>query len=173
LTDLIAYVEKFLINAGLTVAHARVQPFALIAQNQNIMVFVAPVPDGDLDSAVASVMTHLTGPFRAKSFGPKTMEMYAIFVASRPIALESIKQCEHNTQVCRKIVVTSQEEIDSALFFLKPLAELTSLPLGIEKEFWDELAKHLDVRQIRFLRELGRRPLEVHEAATHLRQVER
>src|SRR5258708_26042368 len=55
----------------------------------------------------------LASPFRSKQFGPKTMEMYCIFVVDEKTPISTIERWEQDLKFCRKVFVTNTRQIDA------------------------------------------------------------
>lgn len=146
-------VQAFLSNAGFEVTKLEAAPFALVGQNDHVIVFGVDVGD-DLSSSARLTVSYLSRPFRSKSFGPKTMEMYVVFASTGAVALEESERVERDTRVCRKIVLTSETDLEARLSFLRPLDEFLERMLDPEAMFWQYLAERLDHQGIAFLRDL-------------------
>lgn len=155
MNNLVAAVREFLSGAQFEISAREKHPFVFIAQNRSTIVFGVEVID-DLESVLDVTLTRLASPFRNKSFGPKTMEMYVVFISGVPISLPGINKCERDTRICRKLVITPETDVPSRLSFLAPLDDIVTLAPDVERMFWVELEKHLngsDVESIRRLRE--------------------
>jgi hypothetical protein len=152
MTDVLSEVRRYLIKAEYEIGEAP-KPFAFVAQNASVLVFVAPV-EPDIQTTRGNVLGLLSGPFRSKRFGPKTMEMYCVFVSENPISLPEVERCEQDMKVCRKVVVTSAGVIDARLSFLCPLDDTMTAPLDASGLYWAELRKRLSDAEIQFLRQV-------------------
>jgi hypothetical protein len=162
--EFISAVAAFLSNADFEVTAARQPPIVLVAQNQSVIVFVIDA-SGDIPSVVDVTIGFLIRPFRAKTFGPKTLEMYAVFLCDRTAAASDVERYEQNTMVCRKIFLMGSQEIDSRLSFLKPLEAGVAGILEIEQKFWTELNQSLSAAQTRLLSSLAKRDMSLKDFA--------
>jgi hypothetical protein len=145
-------VKGFLTDAGFEVYQSP-GPFAFVAQNLSVLVFVVEAGP-DLQAKIRSTVNLLAGPFRSKMFGPKTMEMYCIFISETNVSTPTIEQTEQDIQVCRKIVVADEKRMVARLSFLKPLEDFLANPPDMGKLFWEEMAKYLTVKEITFVRKV-------------------
>lgn len=145
-------VKKYLSGAGFEMALAR-GPFAYVAQNSVSLVFITPC-GSDIESDFRRVLNALSGPFHTKRFGPKTMEMYCVFLSEEPLPLSVIQRCEQDIRICRKIVVTSVGEIDEKLSFMRPLDESTIETADAGTVFWSNLEGWLRPHEVEFLRKI-------------------
>jgi hypothetical protein len=145
-------VRQFLTGAGFDIRDVP-GPFDFVAQNDSILVFVITV-ETDLDSSWNDVLTSLSGPFISKRFGPKTLEMYCVFVSRIPHTLQEIERCEQNIKVCRKVVISESDAIGGSLAFLSPLDEVMTTRQDTATEYWEELANLLNENEMSFLRKI-------------------
>jgi hypothetical protein len=153
-------IKRFLESAGFEATALDQPPIVLTAQNEDLIVFVVDASAG-LASAVESTLNRLIKPFTAKTFGPKTVELYAVFLCAHGVPLADIEQIEQNTMVCRKIVVSDADEIESRLSFLKPLdVAFTSSP-EIDHLFWSKLAAALSPDDLGLVEALRNRDLSL------------
>jgi hypothetical protein len=170
MNTLVESVEALLSEADFAVMRQTEGPFAVVAQNNEVIVFVVDVVD-DLAARVRSIVSTLAKPFRSKGFGPKTMEMYCVFVANTPVNLEEIERYERDIRVCRKIVVTGEDDIASRLSFLRPLEEFVASPPSVATMFWVEVAKLLTPQEVEILRELAARKINLEDIPKRLPPV--
>jgi hypothetical protein len=162
MNQLLEAVTKFLESADFEVTRGHQPPVLILAQNESLIVFVLDA-SGDLQSTIDTTLGLLIKPFRTKAFGPKTLEMYAVFLCDTAVPTSEIEQYEQNTMVCRKIVLTSVDEIPTRLSFLKPLeAEVSSTP-DIEQMFWAELGNSLSPKEMELLVRLKDRTIALDE----------
>jgi hypothetical protein len=148
MNDLLAVVNRFLRGAQFEVRELSEGPFASIAQNENTLIFVVEV-SSDLRSAVQATLSVLSNPFRSKSFGPKTMEMYAV--------------CERDIRVCRKLPIASTQDVHDRLLFLQPIEEVATGTVDSDELFWSELSRIVKPREIELLKALKSRPVTAEE----------
>jgi hypothetical protein len=150
ISDLAGTVQTFLEASGFDVKEGG-ERFAFVAQNPTVLIFVVQV-EKEFDRAVRAVTNLLAPPFRSKKFGPKTMEMYCVFVSNEQIPLSRIEQCEQDLKVCRKVVLTNIGQVETRLSFLRPLEEVLPGPLDLSDLFWAATGKYLNTDEIAFLR---------------------
>ena len=98
-----------------------------------------------------------------KVFGPKTLEMYAVFLASSDVALDDVERYEQDTRICRKIVVREIQEIETRLSLLRPIDPTAPLGPDIESVFWSELNSKLHPNEVKLLRNITGRSYTVEE----------
>jgi hypothetical protein len=150
MNEISSKISSFLTEAGFEVFTGS-GPFTLVAQNPSTLVFVAETGH-DLEGGIRSVLNSLAGPFRGKKFGPKTMEMYCIFVSDQSVPVSLIEQCEQDLRVCRKVVVTGPDQIWTQISFLRPLGDVLAASPNVNELFWAETARHLNGQEITFLK---------------------
>jgi len=73
-------------------------------------------------------------------------------VSDEKIPLSKIEQCEQDLKVCRKIVLTNIQQIETRLSFLRPLEDVLPGPLDLSQLFWVETGKYLNTDEVAFLR---------------------
>ena len=128
-------------------------PFEFFAQNTDVLVFVIVADiDKDLQTTIQKVLNALSGPFRSKRFGPKTMEMYCVLVSQAAAPLTSIERIEQDIRICRKIVITSRDDVKSQLSFLCPLDETLAAVPEARQVYWAEIEKRLNSKEVAFLK---------------------
>jgi hypothetical protein len=162
MNDLLAVVNRFLRGAQFEVRELSEGPFASIAQNENTLIFVVEV-SSDLRSAVQATLSVLSNPFRSKSFGPKTMEMYAVFVCPEGVPEDEIEICERDIRVCRKLPIASTQDVHDRLLFLQPIEEVATGTVDSDELFWSELSRIVKPREIELLKALKSRPVTAEE----------
>jgi hypothetical protein len=150
---LLTQIETFLRDSGFDVTDAST-PFALVAQNTSILVFVVEVKT-DLDQTVRNIAALLSPPFRNKQFGPKTMEMYCIFVVDEKTPISAIERWEQDLKFCRKVFVTNSRQIDARLSFLQPLNDSLTGSFDIGSMFWSQMETKLKPNEIELIKSLG------------------
>lgn len=148
-------VRKFLADAGFDIEERVTGAFSLIAQNPAMIVFVCDV-SGSLRDSLRSAIRQLTQPFRSKSFGTKTMELYVVFVSKNSLPLEEIEKCERDMRVFRKIVLGPDDHLASRLASLRPIEDMESLTTDLESIFWQELGRSLKPGEIAILEEMSK-----------------
>jgi hypothetical protein len=151
--ELLQQIETFLRSSGFDVTDGS-PPFAYVAQNTSVLVFVIEATP-DIEQTVRKVTTLLASPFRSKRFGPKTMEMYCIFVADEATPVSAMERWEQDLKFFRKVVVTANHHIPSRLSFLQPLSETLTASLDIDSMFWSQMDAQLNADGVRLLRSLG------------------
>jgi len=151
--ELLKQVEMFLRSWGFDITDATT-PFAFVAQNTSILVFVVEVKT-DLDQTVTNATTLLASPFRSKQFGPKTMEMYCIFVVEASTPISTIERWEQDLKFCRKIFVTNGRQLDARLSFLQPLNDSLTGSLDINSMFWSQMDTQLKPNEVELMKSLG------------------
>jgi hypothetical protein len=156
MTQLLDAVTDFLEKAGFEVTKGHQAPVLVLAQNESLIVFILDA-SGDVRSAVDRTLGFLIKPFRVKAFGPKTLEMYAVFLCDSTVSISEVEQYEQNTMVCRKIFLTSAKEVATRLSFLKPLEAEVTLTPDIEQMFWAELSISLSAEEMELLGRLKQR----------------
>jgi hypothetical protein len=165
---LVEEIKRFLESADFETRSLDQPPVILTAQNQDLIVFVAEA-NGNLSSAVQSTLNRLVKPFTAKTFGPKTIELYAVFVCTPEVSIAEIEKCEQNTTVCRKIVLRDADDIESRLSFLKPLDVLFTTP-EVDQLFWSKLSTDLSENDLRLLNELKEHDVSFEDFLEHFLQ---
>jgi hypothetical protein len=153
MTDLKEAVMQLLQAAGYEISSESGQDFAFIAQNQSALIFGVEVK-GDLEPAVRASVANLMHAFQSKIFGPKTMEMYVIYLCRGKIGANEIEQCERDVRVCRKIVLTDDSDVVHRLSFLLPLEASVNSPVDPEQVFWKAVIEHVNPEEGRLLRSL-------------------
>jgi hypothetical protein len=153
MVELLKQIETFLRSSGFDVTDAS-PPITYVAQNTSLLVFVVEARP-DIDQTVRSVTTLLASPFRSKRFGPKTMEMYCIFVADEATPVAVIERWEQDIKFCRKVFVTGSHHIPSRLCFLQPLSDTLTDSLDIDSMFWSQMDAQLSPDAVRLLKSLG------------------
>jgi len=153
MNDLVRHVRTFLLDSGFEIGGERGQ-FELVGQNSSVIVFLIDA-GMDLETARRRVLNVLTRPFQTKRFGPKSMEMYCVFVADAGVSLALVEKCEQDIRVCRKIVVTGPGEMETRLSFLRPLVAVMEGSHDVSSLFWTELRQRLTEAQVEFLKEVG------------------
>jgi hypothetical protein len=151
--ELLKQVETFLRSWGFDVTDATA-PFAFVAQNTSILVFVVEVKT-DLDQTVTNATTLLASPFRSKQFGPKTMEMYCVFVVEEGTPISTIERWEQDLKFCRKIFVTNSRQLDARLSFLQPLNNSLTGSFDIGSMFWSQMETQLKLNEVELIKSLG------------------
>jgi len=151
--ELLTQIETFLRNSAFEVTDAST-PFAFVAQNTSLLLFVAEVKT-DLDQTVRNVTTLLASPFRSKQFGPKTMEMYCIFVVDEKTPISTIERWEQDLKFCRKVFVTNTRQIDARLSFLQPLNDSLTGSFDIGSMFWSQMETQLKPNEVELIKSLG------------------
>jgi hypothetical protein len=153
--DLLAHIESFLRGSGFEVTDAT-SPFIYVAQNSSVLVFVIEA-EPDINQTVRNVTTLLASPFRSKQFGPKTMEMYCIFVVEETTPISLIERWERDLKFCRKIFVTNRQQIEARLCFLQPLGDSIKGSLDIDSMFWSQMSTELLPTEVALLKSVGSR----------------
>jgi len=153
MSDLTSEIKQFLVDSGFEIG-AEKGGFSFVAQNSIMIVFVVPVR-GSLRGTVREVLDVLAKPFLSKRFGPKTMDMFCIFVTDKHIGLDEIEACEQDIRVCRKVVVQKADELRSRLSFLRPLADVVAESYkDVGSLFWRQLERYLKTDEVALLRKL-------------------
>lgn len=156
--DLLIAVTRFLADAQFEVLESSQGPFALIAQNESALVFVVEVTT-DLSSSVRSTLSVLSSPFRSKSFGPKTMEMYAVLLCPEGTLADEIARCERDIRICRKLPVISVQDVYERLFFLKPIGDVDAGAADPDALFWREISHTVKPQELELLKTLKEGPV--------------
>jgi hypothetical protein len=151
--ELLAQIESFLLRSGFDVTDAT-PPFTYVGQNPSVLVFVVEA-ESEIDKTVRNVTTLLASPFRSKQFGPKTMEMYCIFVVEETTPISVIEKWEQDLKFCRKIFVTNSQQVEARLCLLQPLNDSVTGSLDIDSMFWSQMSTELAVNEVALLKSLG------------------
>ncbi len=165
MNELLKQLIPFLSDLKLEIVMGDGKPFGLLGQNEDLIVFVATAGD-DIAKCVSDSVNALIGPFRIKSFGAKTLEIYAIFLADPQTPLEIIEKYEQDIRVCRKIILRDAAEFSSRLSFLSPLRDDGPGGPNLDELLWTTLAEKLSSREIDLLRELRDRDMSLDDFLT-------
>jgi hypothetical protein len=155
-------VSRYLFESGFEIITSNESPFSLMAQNESVLVFVVNA-SSDLSSAVERTLSSLVRPFRNKSFGPKTLEMYTLFLLDEVLPITQLEKYEKDVRVCRKIVLTGLDEIDTRLAFLRPLEPTIVQAADLDELFWSRLQDRVTLTQFDVLRSLDTSELTLEE----------
>ena len=158
MTELSQTVTQLLAGAGYEVETEPQQDFCFIAQNKNMLIFGVEVKN-DLESAVRRSVANLMYAFQSKSFGPKTMEMYVIYMCPGRVAGTHIEHYERDVRVCRKIVLGDDSDVPHRLSFLLPLEASVNVPLDPEEIFWRAISEQVSLAEGNVLRSMKERPV--------------
>jgi hypothetical protein len=156
-------LQKFLQDSDFILAEPG-GPFVLVAQNVYTLVFATDASE-DLTEKTNLVVRMLSIPFRGKQFGPKSMEMYCVFITDRELPIPTIEKCEQDLRVCRKIVLSAQDNIWNRLAFLRPLNDVLARPSEPNERFWVLAQESVTANELEFLR-------SVEDAETSLSKLE-
>jgi len=168
-SQLVDPIRKALTESGYSIL-SEVGPFALVAQNESLLVFVAETATS-LPVTVTNVHKILSSPFKTRKFGPKTLEMYCVLVAPTTIGTGDIERCEQDIRVCRKVVITKEDDIEGRLSFLRPLEDVLTKLTDIEGLFWAQIRAYLAEDKAEFLDALYKEPFSTERALTLLSQL--
>jgi len=150
MSDMLTVVTDFLRRAQFELSELSQGAFVFVAQNPYTLIFGVQVKS-DLIMATHDVILRLTGPFRANIFGPRTMEMYALFLCPESTTAEQIMECERDTRVCRKIAISRVEDVEPRLLFLRPVETVEVTTIEPDELFWNELSHLLSAQELDFL----------------------
>jgi hypothetical protein len=164
-------VTKLLSESGYEIAAADAAPIAQVAQNESVLIFMV---DGqpDLSLSVEKTVAMLVKPFRSKSFGPKTLEMYAIFICDGDVSRSLVEKYEQDVRICRKIVLTSSDDYEARLAFLKPLRTAEVELLDVGQLFWSRLRDDLTPREASLLEDLNTTDIPIKALPDYLKKSE-
>jgi len=170
MNNLLDATRSFLIGLGMEAIQRDSGLFRLVAQNDTLIVLACELGDG-LEKTGSAVMTALAPAFRNKKFGPKSMELYVLFLSANSITLSEIEKIEQDARVCRKVVITSVDELDARLSFLKPLSDDFADLMSVERSFWQALEKTLSTAELDLVHRLKEQPLSKEQLAAWLRDA--
>jgi hypothetical protein len=160
MTSVIEDIRKFLEDARYEWATLTQGPIKAVAQNESIILFIVDAVHG-IEAAVDQTLNLLIRPFKSKSFGPKSSEMYAVFIAEPNLSATEIERYEQDVRICRKIIIIDSADIDQRLTFLTPLDNSVAKTSNVEGLFWSDLGSQLTESETAFLQDLNDHDLKV------------